>query len=334
MTENTKVTYVSLLDDKESHRKYEQALRIVEGELGEHHPLFISGKEMRSAEEFEVRSPVDRSLVIGYFQAGGEDEARRAIEAGKSYFPQWNSTDWRSRVKKVRDTAVAIDRDMFNLAALMAFEIGKTRTEALAEVGEASDMLRYYCDVYEKNEGFSLPMASPAPGERCMSILKPHGLWAVISPFNFPLALAAGMISGALLTGNTVVFKPTSAAVFSGLRLYQAFIKGRVPPEALQFVTGPGSSFGNVVVSHPDVGGIAFTGSRAVGRWLTLNFADKQAYEKPLVAEMGSKNPVIVSSKADLSDAVEGVVRSAFGYGGQKCSATSRVYVQETIKDV
>ena len=233
----------------------------------------------------------------------------------------------------VRETARLLDSRLFNLAALMAYEIGKNRTEALAEVSEASDMLRYYCDEYEKHAGFSLPMASPVPGERCVSVLKPHGLWVVVSPFNFPLALAAGMISGALLTGNTVVFKPTSAAALSGLRLYEAFMAGGVPKEALQFLTGPGDTFGDVIVSHPDVGGIAFTGSRAVGRWLYQNLADKQAYATPLVAEMGSKNPAIVTAKADLPAAVEGVVRSAFGYGGQKCSATSRVYVQEGIRD-
>ncbi len=334
MTEQKKMTYVSLLDDEESHKEYEKALITVKEELGKHHPLFIAGTETWTTEEFEIRSPVDRSIVIGHFQKGGEEDAKRAIKAGKTYFPYWSSMEWKLRVKIIRDAALTIDRNIFGLAALMAYEIGKTRTEALAEVGEATDMLRYYCDIYEKNEGFSLPMASPVPGEQCVSILRPYGLWGVISPFNFPLALAAGMISGALLTGNTVIFKPTSAAALSGLRLYEAFMRGGVPPDALQFVTGPGDTFGKVIVSHPDIEGIAFTGSRAVGSWLSQNFADTQKYAKPLVAEMGSKNPVIISAHGDLSDAVEGVVRSAFVYGGQKCSATSRVYVQETVKDV
>ena len=333
MSDEKKVTYVSIGEDEEIHRNYERVLPEVESTLGQHHSLFIAGKEERSTEEFEIRSPFDRSVVIGYFQKAGEAEAMRAIQAGSSFFPEWSRTDWKHRVNMIRETARLLGNRQFNLAALMAYEIGKTRTEALAEVQEASDMLRYYCDEYENHAGYSLPMVSPVPGERCVSILKPYGLWAVISPFNFPLALAAGMISGALLTGNTVVFKPTSAAALSGLRLYETFTAAGVPKEALQFLTGPGGPFGDAIVSHPDVGGIAFTGSRAVGRWLYRNLADKQACTKPLVAEMGSKNPVIVTAKADLPAAVEGVVRSAFGFAGQKCSATSRVYVQDTIRD-
>jgi 1-pyrroline-5-carboxylate dehydrogenase len=153
----------------------------------------------------------------------------------------------------------------------------------------------------------------------------------VISPFNFPLDLAAGMASAALLTGNTVVLKPTSAAPLTGLRLYQAFIAGGVPAGAINLVTGPGGPFGRAAVSSPDVDGIAFTGSRDAGMWLYRNLAAAQPYPKPLVAEMGSKNPVIVTEKADLGKAVEGVARAAFGYSGQKCSATSRVYVHESI---
>jgi 1-pyrroline-5-carboxylate dehydrogenase len=161
--------------------------------------------------------------------------------------------------------------------------------------------------------------------------MKPHGTWAVISPFNFPLDLAAGMASAALLTGNTVVLKPTSAAPLAGLNLYRAFISGGVPAGAINCVTGPGGLFGEAAVSSPDVDGIAFTGSRDAGMWLFRNFPARQPYPKPLVAEMGSKNPVIVTAKADLEKAVEGVVRGAFGYSGQKCSATSRVYVQEPV---
>ena len=161
--------------------------------------------------------------------------------------------------------------------------------------------------------------------------MKPYGVWAVISPFNFPIALAAGMCTGALLTGNTVVFKPTSEAPLSGIKLYKSFISGGVPDGVLNLVTGPGGPFGKTVVTHMDIDGIAFTGSVNTGMWLWREFAQGQRYPKPLVIEMGGKDPVIVSGKADLTKAVEGVVRSAFGYAGQKCSATSRVYVQEGV---
>jgi 1-pyrroline-5-carboxylate dehydrogenase len=161
--------------------------------------------------------------------------------------------------------------------------------------------------------------------------MKPHGVFAIISPFNFPIALAAGMVSAALLTGNTVVLKPTSKASLAGLRLYCALVTGGVPAGAINVVTGSGEPFGEVVVAHPDVDGIAFTGSREVGMWLQRNLTMKQPYSKPIISEMGSKNPAIITSHAVLDDAVEGVVNGAFNYCGQKCSATSRVYVHATV---
>ena len=172
---------------------------------------------------------------------------------------------------------------------------------------------------------------SQATGEQSVSAMRPYGVWAVISPFNFPLVLAAGMISAALLTGNTVVFKPTSKAPLTGLKLFAAWEQTGIPGGALNIITGPGEPFGAVVVDHPDVAGIAFTGSRDAGMWLRRNFALRQSYPKPFVAEMGSKNPAIVTASADLDKAVEGVLRGAFGYSGQKCSATSRVYVESAV---
>jgi 1-pyrroline-5-carboxylate dehydrogenase len=172
---------------------------------------------------------------------------------------------------------------------------------------------------------------SEVTGERSISTMQPYGVWAVISPFNFPLVLAAGMVSAALLTGNTAVFKPTSNAPLTGLKLYAAFVQAGVPGGALNVITGPGAPFGTVVAAHPDVAGIAFTGSRDAGIWLQRNFSVRQPYPKPFVAEMGSKNPAIVTASADLSKAVEGVVKGAFGYSGQKCSATSRVYVEPAV---
>ncbi len=161
--------------------------------------------------------------------------------------------------------------------------------------------------------------------------MRPHGTWAVISPFNFPLSLATGMAAGALICGNTVLLKPTSEAPFSSLKLYEAFISGGVPANAVHYLTGPGGTFGDVITAHPGIDGIAFTGSRDVGIWLQRRFSERQPYPKPVIAEMGSKNPVIVTAAADIAKAAEGVARAAFGYGGQKCSATSRVYVHPAV---
>jgi 1-pyrroline-5-carboxylate dehydrogenase len=329
----TEVTYVSIESDESLHGEYEAALLAIEREFGESHPMYIGGREVRASGEFEVRSPIDPNILLGTFAAGGEEHVREAVAAANEAFPGWSRQDWRERAGIARKTADAIEDRLFKLAALLTYEAGKTRYEALAEVGEAAAMLRYYCDVYEENDGYTTVMNSSAPGEECRSVMRPYGVWAVISPFNFPIALAAGMITGALLTGNTVVFKPTSKTPLAGVTLYRLFAAAGVPPGALNLVTGPGGPFGEAVVAHPDVAGIAFTGSRAVGTWLARQAAAVQPYHRPLVLELGSKNPVIVTASADIEKAAEGVARAAFGFAGQKCSAASRVYVQSPVAE-
>ncbi|MCU0630392.1 MAG: aldehyde dehydrogenase family protein [Methanoregulaceae archaeon] len=326
-----KITYVTLADDEKVHPAYEIALKRIQGEFGHHYGLYTGGAKTGGKPEFPVYSPIDGETLIGSFQAGDSEDTGNAINAAKRAFPVWSRTSWEERTRIIRSSADFLESRAFDLAALLTWEVGKTRTEALAEIFETLDLLRYYCEVYERAGGYYLPMPSPVTGEHCVSLMKPYGVWAVISPFNFPVALAAGMCTGALLTGNTVVFKPTSEAPLSGIKLYEAFISGGVPGGALNIVTGPGGPFGKNIVSHPDIDGIAFTGSKNAGMWLLREFVQGQRYPKPLVLEMGSKNAVIVSAKADLTKAVEGVVRSAFGFGGQKCSATSRVYVQEPV---
>src|SRR5581483_5064619 len=181
----------------------------------------------------------------------------------------------------------------------------------------------------EKHNGFTTPMQSlGSPGEY-YDMLRPYGVWAVISPFNFPMALAAGPSSGALVAGNCVVFKPAHMGVFTGLKLYEAYRDAGLPAGAFQFLSGPGSVVGDEIVNHPDVGGITFTGSYEVGMGIYKGFA--KDFPKPVICEMGGKNPTIVSDKADLDKATDGVLRSAFGFGGQKCSANSRVYVHRNV---
>jgi len=325
-----KLTYTSLLDNKDIEGEYEEALETVRRQLGQHHPIYIGGRRVATVEEFETRSPVDTDVVIGTFQKGGEIEARSAIAAAAESFFAWSQTDWEERVRIIRAIADGVEKQSFPLAALMTYEVGKNRFEALAEVGEAVEMLRYNCAIYEEREGFTVRM-SGISAEQSVSAMKPYGTWAIISPFNFPLVLAAGMVSAALLTGNTAVFKPTSKAPLTGLKLYAACAAVGIPDGVLNAITGPGEPFGSVVVTHPDVAGIAFTGSRDAGMWLQRNFAARQPYPKPFVAEMGSKNPVIVTARADLDKAVDGVLKGAFSYSGQKCSATSRAYVDAAV---
>ena len=330
-----KITYVSLFADESIHPAYEKALKDVESKyLGRHYPIYIGRDEVFSEDgEFEDRSPIDSSIVIGYFQRSNLSHIKRAIDIAEAAFHEWSRTDWRKRVEIMRRAADIIDERKFEIAAVITYEVGKNRLEALAECWEAIDALRYYADIMEANNGYERELGPGGPGEKSKMVCRPHGVWVVISPFNFPFMLPNGMIQGALITGNTVVFKPTSEAPLAGLLLYQVFRDAGVPPGVINYLTGPGEVFEDEVTSNPRVAGIAFTGSKDVGMSLFRKFMTRQPYPKPILLEMGSKNPTIVTSKADLKKAVLGVIRAAFGYDGQKCSATSRLYVHRSIFD-
>jgi 1-pyrroline-5-carboxylate dehydrogenase len=330
----TKITYVTMFADESIHPKYEAALKkFASTQLGKHHSMHIGGNKVESeAGEFEHRSPIDTSIVVGYFPVGKREHAKQAIEAAKGAFPAWSATPWRERVRILKRAAGIIDERKFQIAAAITYEVGKNRLEALAEAWEAIDAINLYTKVMTENKGYTRDGAPGGPGEHSKILAKPFGVWPVISPFNFPFMLANGMATGALLTGNTVILKPTSEAPLTGLMLYEVYRDAGVPPGAVNFVTGPGPNFSQEFTENPDVSGITFTGSRDVGMSLYHEFLSHQSYVKPVLMELGSKNPVIITSKADLKKAVEGVVRAAYGYSGQKCSANSRVYVQSTVR--
>jgi len=333
MKKRKKLTYVDLLADDTFHSGYEKALEQIQSELGRSHPIIIGGSEIFSAEESEVLSPIDQRIVIGKFTAATPVQIRSAIAASSDGFPAWRDRDWKERSGIIQKTAGILDSQKFLLAALITCECGKNRYEAVAEAEEAIDMLRYHAEIYKKQRGFVVFTRPESTGAESRSVMLPYGVWAVISPFNFPLSLAAGMAGAALITGNSVVLKPTSIAPFSALKLFYAFTAAGVPADAIQYITGPGEQFGDIVTAHKNIAGIAFTGSRAAGMWLNRTFAARQRFIKPLIFEMGSKNPVIVTQHADLDKAVEGIYKSAFGFSGQKCSAASRIYVHESVAD-
>ncbi len=335
MPKAPKITYTTLFADESVHPKYEAALKkFASTQLGRHHAMRIGGKEVSSeAGEFEHRSPIDTSIIVSYFPLGQREHARQAISAAKAAFPGWSETTWRDRVRTMRRAAEIIDQRKFEIAAAITYEVGKNRLEALAEAWEAIDAINLYAKVMEENKGYTKETEGGGPGEHGKIVAKPLGVWPVISPFNFPFMLANGMATGALLTGNTVVLKPTSEAPLTGLMLYNVYHDAGVPAGAINFVTGPGPNFSVEFTENPDVAGITFTGSRAVGMSLYHQFFSHQPYAKPVLMELGSKNPAIITAKADLEKAVEGVVRAAYGYSGQKCSANSRVYVQSEVKD-
>lgn len=327
-----KITYTATPDQIEAmHASFDEALARVEATFGTEYPIVINGKEVRGRDLFDVVAPADTRKVLARMQVGTADDVNAAVAAAQAAYPAWAGRHWEERVALVQAAAEAIRERKFDLAAAMIHECGKSRTEAIGEIEEAADLLDYYARQVVLADGFAMPMESLDPRERNMSVLRPFGVWAILSPFNFPTALAAGPIGAALVAGNTVVFKPASATALSGYKLFEAMLAGGVPPEVLHFITGGGRDVGEPLVRHPEVDGAVFTGSKEVGMDLYQSFATD--YPKPIITEMGGKNPAIVTKHADLDKAVEGVARSAFGFSGQKCSACSRAYVDREVYD-
>jgi 1-pyrroline-5-carboxylate dehydrogenase len=327
-----KITYTATPDQIEAmHERFDEALDRFRETYGTTYPIVIDGEERTGRELFDVTAPADTSLVLGRMQRGTDGDVDAAVMAAQAGFSDWRARPWRERVSLIHAAADLIRERKFDLAAIMILECGKSRTEAIGEVEEGADLLDYYAKQVEQTSSFTIPMESLDPREHNTSVQRPYGVWAVLAPFNFPHALAAGPISGALVAGNTVVFKPASATAISGYALFRAFIDAGVPASALQFVTGGGENVGETLVRHPDVDGAVFTGSKEVGFGLYRSFSTD--YPKPIITEMGGKNPAIVTRNASLDKAVEGIVRSAFGFSGQKCSACSRVYVERPVYD-
>lgn len=327
-----KITYTATPEQVAAmHGAFDRALEEWKGRLGQTYPLMIDGEERAGAGTFEVRSPIDHEMVIGRFAVGTASDVDDAVAAAKAAFPAWSRRPWQERVAILRRAGELIRQRKFELASLLILEAGKNRVEAIGEIEEAADMIDAYTAQMEEHDGFVQRLGSLDPAERNRSVLRPFGVWAVLAPFNFPHALSVGMSSGALLAGNTVVYKPASATPLSGYLLAKIYEEAGVPAGVFNFLTGSGEDVGEPLTHHPDVDGAIFTGSKEVGWDLFKDFST--VYAKPCITELGGKNPVIVTSNADLDKAVEGVARSAFGFSGQKCSAASRVYVEEPVYD-
>ncbi|MBK8989092.1 MAG: aldehyde dehydrogenase family protein [Chloroflexi bacterium] len=331
--ERIKVTYSTLASpNPRLHQLYEEAVERAKANFGKNYPLFINGEERFAEKSFAKRSPINLDWVMGHFQYGTEQDVEDAIAAAKAAFPHWSGLPWQERIAIMRKAADLISDRLFDMGANMSLEIGKNRLEALGDVEETADLIRYNCDAIEKNNNFSFDLLAESDKHHNRSVLKPYGVWVVISPFNFPGALAGGPAGAALIAGNTVVLKPATDTPLTAWFLTECFRDAGVPAGAFNFITGSGRVVGEKLVTHPDVAGITFTGSYDVGMHILRTFANGR-YPRPVIAEMGGKNPVIVSKKADLDKAAMGVMRSAFGLQGQKCSACSRVYVHADVKN-
>ena len=331
-----KLTYATMFNPPElMHTRYEKALADVKASLGQDHGMLINGQDRFAAEKFEDRSPINADWVLGTFQKGMKGDAEDAIAAATAAWPAWARMKWQERVRLLRKAAAQIEKRVYEIGVVMALEVGKNRMEALGDAQETADLIAYACDQMEANGGYIKEMGrDPLAGYRAtnMSILRPYGVWVVISPFNFPFALAGGPSGAALVAGNTVVFKPATDTPWTGRLLAECCRDAGIPDGVFNYVTGPGSTVGQTLIDDSRVAGITFTGSYDVGMHIYRAFAQGK-YPRPCIAEMGGKNPAIVSRHADLEVAATGIVRSAFGLQGQKCSANSRIIVEAPVKD-
>ncbi len=295
-------------------------------------PLIIGGERVTTAETFRSINPANPEETVGIIAQATEDEAEAAVDAAREAFPQWRDVPPEKRANYLfRAAEVArIMRD--ELVALQVFEVGKSWIESDADVCEAIDYLEYYGRQMLRLGTSRSTMK--IPGENNELFYEPRGVSVIIAPWNFPLAISTGMTSAALVTGNTVVYKPSSQSAVTGFMLYTLFSESGLPPGVLNFIPGPGSEIGDHLVDHPDVALIAFTGSKRVGLRIiehASRTSEAADHVKHVTAEMGGKNAIIVDSDADLDEVVVGIIQSAYGYQGQKCSACSRLVVVQDI---
>ncbi len=299
--------------------------------LGKDRPAFVFGRDRSEGQVVVARSPIDRDIVLGNFPQADAALVDEAVKAARAAYAEWRDMGWQRRVEILRGGADVLEERKWDVSVACLVEVGKSRLEAVGEVEEAIDLIRHYCGEMERTEGFREERPGASSAERCSVVLRPYGVFGVIAPFNFPVALSVGMISAALVAGNAVVFKPSDSAGLTGRLVIDALVAGGVPDGVLNLLHG-GRATGEAIVRHPQVDGIAFTGSNAVGMTMLRHAAASTAM-RPVLAEMGGKNPAFVTSTADLDVAAAGVARSAFSLSGQKCSAASKAYVSRDIFD-
>ncbi len=325
-----RVTYATLsADDAELNAAYDAAARAVRNDFGAAHALRIGGED-RSAATFATRSPIDTGVEIGHFAVATADDVDDAVRTARAAQPAWAGLPWQERCDVLDRAADVISERAVRDGAALSWENGKTRLEAIGEVEETADLIRYCTHAMRSHDGFEVPMERFTEKEVTADVMRPYGVWAVIGPFNYPHALTGGPAGAALTAGNTVVIKPSEIGSYAAHLVRAAFVDAGVPPGAVNLLTG-GPAVGSALVDHPGLDGLTFTGSCETGTAIRRAFS--AAYPKPVICEMGGKNPVIVSDSADLDLAVEGTVRSAFGFAGQKCSAASRAFVHESVHD-
>jgi 1-pyrroline-5-carboxylate dehydrogenase len=327
---STRLTYTSGALAGETDDEFEAKLAEARADPSEPLPHLIGGEDDLAGEPFSRLDPAAEGAVASRAHDGTPKLVTRAVDVARAAGPAWASRPYAERCEQMRAVAANIGERHLELAAVASLETGKTRTESILEVQEAVDLISTYADLMERNEGYVQPLQSLVESERNTDLLLPYGVFAVISPFNFPVALAVNMLGAALIAGNTVVLKPSEEAPWSGAIIGEIAGDAGLPPGVLNVVHG-GPATGRALVDAA-VDGVAFTGSAEVGRWIARRLQEGP-YARPALTEMGGKNPAIIGASADLEAAAEGVARSAFGLSGQKCSACSRAIVVGDVHD-
>jgi acyl-CoA reductase-like NAD-dependent aldehyde dehydrogenase len=331
-----RLTYATMFNPPdEMHERFERSLETVRAGLGVTHAMYIAGRDVPGSVHEERRSPIDRDVVMGRFPLAQPGEVESALAAAHSAYPRWRATPVAERAKLMRRVADIMEQRVYDIAVALTLEVGKNRMEALGEAQETVDFFRHYAEDFESHGGYEVELPNdPLEGvvSRNRSVMRPYGVWAVIAPFNFPLALAGGPTAAAMITGNTVVVKCATDTPWAGRLLANCIRDAGVPAGVFNYVSGSGAAVGEALVKDARTAGVTFTGSVAVGRAIMREMASGP-YPRPCITEMGGKNPCIVTEHADLDRAAGGIVRSAFGMGGQKCSALSRLYVHESVAD-
>lgn len=319
---------------EENRQAMQQALSTVKRQLGQAFPLVIGGKRITTTATIDSINPSHLREVVGKCGKATKSHVEVAIRTAHAAFPAWRDVDPIARADMMLKAAQVARKRAYELAAWEVYECAKSWREADADVAETIDYLDYYALEMKR---LAKPREYNLPGEENAYFYEPRGVSVVIAPWNFPMAILAGMTTAALVTGNTVIMKPAEQSSVMGAKLMELYEAAGVPPGVVNYLPGDGEEIGASLVEHPDVALVAFTGSRGVGMLLnrqTAELAQGQMHIKRMIAELGGKNAIIVDDDADLDEAVAGVVASAFGYQGQKCSACSRAIVMESLHDV
>jgi 1-pyrroline-5-carboxylate dehydrogenase len=319
----------------ENARAMREALDLVAGQLGSEYHLVIGGERFRTEGKIRSLNPARPAQVVGVHQKAGAEHAEQAMQAALRAFESWSRSTTEERVSLLLGAADIIRQRKFEFCAWLTYEVGKNWAEADADVGETIDFLEFYAREALRLAAATTPIQYP--GEKNQLLYIPLGVGAVIPPWNFPFAIMAGMTAASIVTGNTVILKPSSDSPTIAAKFVEVLEEASMPGGVVNFCPGSGATFGNAIVEHPKTRFIAFTGSKAVGLDIHERAAKTQPGQiwiKRTILEMGGKDSILVCADADVDSAVDGVVAAAFGFSGQKCSACSRAIIEAPIYDI